>query len=101
MKITFNHESNFDALKLATFVQDALANEEFECEVTELFKEIKKEFNLKLQIRLENRTLGLNKDFSLSGGHSTRAVWEDENGEYFSCATSFWRYIANSTKIID
>ena len=101
MKITFTHESNFDALKLATFIQDALANEDFECEVTELSKTVKQEFNLKLQIRLENRTLGLNRDFSLSGGHSTRAAWEDEKGEDFSCATRFWRYIDNNAKLID
>jgi len=98
MKLSFTNESNFDALKLASFIEDVLMNEDFECNIVEFADYY---LHLELTLTLENRKFYLTESFKLNGGNSTRQTWDDQNGETFSCAKTFWRYIAaNANPII-
>ena len=99
MIITFTNESSFDALALANTIQDILANEEFECKITQVAEESYSDyFELDLTITLESKRLHINNCFRSSGHSSTRKTWLDKNNEQFSCASTFWRYIANNAK---
>lgn len=91
MKLSFTNESNFDTLKLASFIQDVLINEDFECNIAECADYCS---HLEMRLTLENKKLYLSEIFKLNGGNSTRQTWHDQNGESFSCAKTFWRYIA-------
>ena len=101
MKLSFTNESNFDTLKLASFIQDVLTNEDFECNIEESTSVQDQSVHLELTLTLENKKLYLNESFKLSGGSSTRQTWDDQNGETFSCAKTFWRYIAANANLIN
>lgn len=99
MTLSFTHKSNFDALAFAHSIQDILANEDFECKITELPDG--ECFELDLTIQLENKKLYIIDSFySNSGPSSTRKSWLNKNDEQFSCAASFWRYVASNAKEI-
>jgi hypothetical protein len=101
MTINFTNESDFDTLAFANSIQDILSNEDFQCKITELTSgEYTGYLELDLTITLENKTLHINNCFRSSQTYSTRKVWADKNDEQFSCASTFWRYVASNAKEI-
>jgi hypothetical protein len=102
MNLTFTNDSNFDALEFAKTIQDVLANETFECQIIQVSGEKHgDELELNLTINLESKKLHINNRFhSVSSYSSTQKIWRDRNDEQFSCASSFWRYVASNAKEI-
>lgn len=96
MNLTFTNESNFNALEFADKIQDILANELFECKISQVTEGFVDFFELDLTITLEDKKLRINNIFREANFHR----WTDKNDDEFSCASSFWRYVASNAKEI-
>jgi hypothetical protein len=101
MNLTFTNESDFDALAFASTIQDILANETFECQISQVNEEHYSDyFELDLVIVLESKKLRVANCFHAVHNSSMKTIWRDKNDEQFSCASTFWRYVASNAKEI-